>query len=220
MKLAIYDFDGTYMKTEVLRNVYAYWRSQKLNQKAYKKTWRKILIRNLFHKLNLFGWTKPKFRANAMSLTADLFRSIPKEDLDIFLDNLYIHLQQHINQDLKQQLKKDKTDGYKTVLLSGNFDVILKPFLQEGFDYVIGSEVCKDNQIIKSDEVNIIIHDKKAKTIIDNFPEANLEDSKAYADSYYDLPILDLVGHPIAYNPDNELYELALEREYEIWQKN
>lgn len=216
MKLAIYDFDGTYMKNEILRKAYKFWKLQGLNKKMYHKIWHTILIRNFLYKLKLFGWTKAKFRANAMSLTADLFRSVDRDVLDSFLINLYYYLQPYVNLTLKEQLKNDKEQGYYTILLSGNFNIILEPFLNEGFDEVIGSNVLKDNEIVPSEEVEIIIHDLKAKTIKDKFPTADFKNSLAYADSYYDLPILEIVGNPIAFNPDNKLRNVAEERKYRI----
>lgn len=219
MKLAIYDFDGTYMNIQVLPEILRFWKQKNLNKKLLRKTNRIIIRRYIFHKFGLFGWNKHTFRANAMSLTADLFRSIEKSELDHFLDELYTHLQDYINKDMKHQLEKDNSDGYYTILLSGNFNVILNPFLKEGFKEVIGSNVVNNNKIIKSEEVQIIIHDLKQQIIKDNFKDADFKNSKAYADSYYDLPILELVGNPVVVNPDKELTEIAKKRGYRFFNK-
>jgi len=40
--------------------------------------------------------------------------------------------------------------------------------------------------------------------------------SYAYSDSYTDLPMLELVGHPVAVNPDRVLLRLARERGWEV----
>jgi HAD superfamily hydrolase (TIGR01490 family) len=44
----------------------------------------------------------------------------------------------------------------------------------------------------------------------------NLAGSYAYSDSITDLPMLELVGHPVAVNPDRELARVAREREWEV----
>jgi HAD superfamily hydrolase (TIGR01490 family) len=44
----------------------------------------------------------------------------------------------------------------------------------------------------------------------------NLPMSYAYTDSITDLPMLELVGHPVAVNPDKELARIAREREWEV----
>jgi phosphoserine phosphatase len=44
----------------------------------------------------------------------------------------------------------------------------------------------------------------------------DLARSYAYSDSITDLPMLELVGNPVAVNPDRELARIAREREWEI----
>ncbi len=44
----------------------------------------------------------------------------------------------------------------------------------------------------------------------------DLEQSHAYSDSVTDLPLLELVGHPHAVNPEKELKEVAEERGWPI----
>src|SRR5690606_5867964 len=44
----------------------------------------------------------------------------------------------------------------------------------------------------------------------------DLEASDAYSDSATDVPMLELVGHPVAVNPDRELARVARQRGWEI----
>jgi HAD superfamily hydrolase (TIGR01490 family) len=44
----------------------------------------------------------------------------------------------------------------------------------------------------------------------------SLESSYAYSDGITDLPLLEVVGHPVAVNPDKALRRLAAEREWEM----
>ena len=46
----------------------------------------------------------------------------------------------------------------------------------------------------------------------------DLSESYAYSDSYTDLPMLDVVGHPIVVNPDRVLAKVARERNWEARQ--
>lgn len=219
MKLAIYDFDGTYINIQVLPEIFRLWKEKGLNETKLNKVYRMIRRRYIFHKLRLFGWNKHTFRANAMALTADLFRTVNRDELNVFLQDLYVHLQKFINTDIRNQLETDKKNGYYTILLSGNFNIILEPFLNEGFDEVIGTNVVENNEIIKSQDVKIIIHNIKQEVIKNKFKKANFKESKAYADSYYDLPILELVGEPVVVNPDKELIKIANSRGYIFFEK-
>jgi len=44
----------------------------------------------------------------------------------------------------------------------------------------------------------------------------NLADCWGYADSYYDLPFLTALGHPVAVNPDRRLYAAARNRQWPV----
>jgi hypothetical protein len=44
----------------------------------------------------------------------------------------------------------------------------------------------------------------------------DLARSYAYSDSITDLPMLELVGHPVAVNPDRPLLRIARERDWEV----
>lgn len=216
MKLAIYDFDGTYVHIQTLPYLYKLWKTMKINQKAHRRIWSKIMITYVFHKLHIGKWNKQTFRSNAMALTADLFASVDEETRTRFLQKFHDQVQAFIPQEIKNQLNKDKEEGYHTILLSGNYTIILDPFLQDGFDTIIGSTIIKGDTLLSSQEVDIIIHNKKREVIEQTFPDVSFKDSKAYADSHYDLPILEVVGHPICVNPDLELEEVAIARGYQI----
>jgi HAD superfamily hydrolase (TIGR01490 family) len=46
----------------------------------------------------------------------------------------------------------------------------------------------------------------------------DLDESYAYSDSATDVPMLEMVGHPVAVNPDRELARVARQRDWEIRQ--
>jgi HAD superfamily hydrolase (TIGR01490 family) len=46
--------------------------------------------------------------------------------------------------------------------------------------------------------------------------DIDLEGSYAYSDSFTDLPMMEMVGHPVAVNPEKELRRTAEEREWPI----
>ena len=216
MKLAIYDFDGTYVNVTTLTKTYKLWKTQGLNPQSHQKYWGRIMRRYVLHKLHMFGWNKRRFNPYTMEKTANLFRTIPRDVLDKFLQDNYSMLQEFVTDRMRTQLRKDKEAGYHTVLLSGNLDIILEPFRQDGFDSIIGTTSQKDGRLMSSDEVDIIIQEKKAEAIKTHFPEAILQESKAYADNGYDINILSMVGHPTAVNPDKTLRKHALAHDWDI----
>ncbi|MFP4479096.1 MAG: HAD family hydrolase [Candidatus Izemoplasmatales bacterium] len=220
MKLAIYDFDGTYVSEQTLPLMYKLWKEKQLNDKAYKRIWYGFIWRYVLYKLKIFGWNKRRINPYTMRKTADLFRSIPRKKLDQFLMDNYKNLQRFIFQPMKAKIKVDKDAGYHIVLLSGNLDVILKPFKNDGFDTIIGSISEENGQILPSDKIHILIEEDKKKALLERFKDADYKNSKAYADNGYDLPILELVGKAYAVNPDKELEKHALKNNWTIIKKD
>lgn len=216
MKLAIYDFDGTYVSKQTLPLMYKLWKQNNLNMKSYRKIWYDILWHYLLYKLKVFGWDKRRMNPYSMRKTADLFKSIPRDVLDEFLIKNYHNLQNYVYEPLRKQLKEDKMNGFHTVLLSGNLDIILHPFKIDGFDLIVGTISMKDNILLSFDDIEVLIEDKKKEMILKLFPNADLDASKAYADNGYDIPILELVGHAYAVNPDKELEKHALKQGWHI----
>lgn len=219
MKLAIYDFDGTYIEKQCVPILFKLWKKEKINPKSYRRIWGQILFRYVLYKLKIFGWDKRRFNPYAMKKTGELFLSVSKDRVHSFIDKLYLELQNHLSFTIKDQVKKDKENGYMTILLSGNLDMILNPFKKDGFDFIIGSIAQRDNQLLAKEDIHILIEDKKKEMIISRFPDANLEESRAYADSGYDLPVLKMVGHPFVINPDTELKQYAIKHDWPILKK-
>ncbi len=216
MKLAIYDFDGTYVPIQTLPFLYKLWKTMKINDRAYNKYWRKIMRTYVLHKLHLCGWTRARFRSNAMAISADLYGTVDSKTLHGFFQAFHDQVQPYISQTMKDRVLNDKQAGYHTVLLSGTYKTVLEPFLQDGFDSVIGTPLYQDGKLLSYKEVDIIIHDMKRSVIESTFPTADFQNSIAYADSHYDLPILEVVGHPVCVNPEEDLKQVALERNYQI----
>ena len=216
MKLAIYDFDGTYVSKQTLPILYQLWKEKKLNPKVRNKIWRHVVIRYILYKLKLFGWTKRKFNPYSMKKTMNLFQSVSRDELSQFLDDYHQYLQKYIPIRMKNQLIKDKEDGYFTILLSGNLDIILEPFKKDGFDAIHGSKATKNQELLQPDDIEIYIEDKKRDVILKKYPEADLSQSKAYADNGYDIALMEIVSHPVAVNPDKELEKHAIKHNWKI----
>ena len=139
MKLAIYDFDGTYIDIQTLPFLFKLWKQEEINNYAFKKVWRKIRTRYIFNKLKLFGWDKQTFRANAMALTADLFNSIDGDVLYNFLDKFYVKIKPHISKTLQRQLvekdlpflKKHLKEDFTYALMKGRNNLVCNKKMED-----------------------------------------------------------------------------------------
>ncbi len=120
--------------------------------------------------------------------------------------------------DLVDSLKKE---GYFLVAISQSPKTVLDDFcMQYGFDKVYGrmyeigpqdrfTGVVTDEHLIKN-KANIV------KRVIDHNPDLTLEDSIAVGDTEGDIPLLELVKHPICFNPNEALYTHAKRMKWEV----
>ncbi len=122
----------------------------------------------------------------------------------------------------RRLIEEHRTAGRQLVLASTSPHVFVEPFAELlGFDDVIASRWCRDADGVtftggmdgdfvwgraKADAVSTWAHDHGI----------DLAGSYAYSDSYFDAPLLTLVGHPVAVNPDAQLWATAAVRGWPV----
>lgn len=116
---------------------------------------------------------------------------------------------------LLRQLKKD---GYTLVAITGSQHDIAQPFADKyGFDYCYG-EIYSTLEGKFSGDVETIYNrkDEIVRRFLKEHPEHSLEGSVGIGDSHWDAKMLSLVEQPIAFNPDEGLFEIAKEKGWSI----
>jgi len=110
--------------------------------------------------------------------------------------------------------------GRKVVIVSSapmEVVVPLSEFL--GADEAIGTRAAIDAAGNYTGELEFYAygaHKAEAVRELAERSHVDLSQSYAYSDSVTDLPMLELVGNPVAVNPDKELTRVARERDWEI----
>jgi HAD superfamily hydrolase (TIGR01490 family) len=110
-------------------------------------------------------------------------------------------------------VRKARESGHRIVLVSGMPDFTLKPLA----DYLGGCElICNRLEMRNKIATGKLLHPvvagpEKARLIRQHARENqfDLDHCYAYSDSYSDVPMLSVVGHPAAVNPDPRLALLA-----------
>ena len=118
-----------------------------------------------------------------------------------------------------RRVREHRALGHRTVLITGALDVLIKP-LEPLFDDVIcarlGTQFDRDGVEVFSGQLDTVPPTVEARaTILRDYCAAeglSLEESVAYADSSSDLPMLEVVGFPVAVNPEPRLASIARKR--------
>lgn len=111
-----------------------------------------------------------------------------------------------------------KQDGYRLLAISGSMQEIAEPFSKiYGFDDCIGWLYERKNGMFTGISSRRTVG-KKHLYIQQYIQEhkLSLEGSVMVGDSAGDITMLELADRPIAFNPNEQLLEIALERDWEI----
>jgi phosphoserine phosphatase len=119
-------------------------------------------------------------------------------------------------------IEQHQAEGRRTYIVSASPEEIVQPLAEYlGVDGAIASRAVVDLDGRYTGEMAFYAYGPFKAEAIDNlamFEGIDLAASYAYSDSYTDVPMLEVVGHPVAVNPDRVLARLARERGWEIRQ--
>lgn len=120
----------------------------------------------------------------------------------------------------KALVDADRAQGYRLVLVTGGLDFDLGPVRRYfGFDDVICNFlVFRDGTATGEVAPPLIAEEGKQAALAAYCREYNVDaaQSKAYSDSFSDVPMLEAVGRPAAVHPDRRLRRVARERGWPI----
>ncbi|HEX7669526.1 MAG TPA: HAD-IB family hydrolase [Polyangiaceae bacterium] len=110
-------------------------------------------------------------------------------------------------------IQKSRDAGHEIVLVSGALDVILRLVADHvGGATTIGNHLEIKEGICTGKLLKPVIAGPEKARVIREHARANghdLDECFAFSDSYSDVPMLSVVGHPAAVNPDRRLALLA-----------
>jgi HAD superfamily hydrolase (TIGR01490 family) len=116
-------------------------------------------------------------------------------------------------------IEEHKRAGHKTVIISSSPSETVEAIGEYlGVDDVIATRARLDDDGRYTGELEFYAYGPhKAEAIREMAVREGIDlaGSFAYSDSITDLPMLELVGHPVAVNPDRELARVARDREWE-----
>lgn len=112
-----------------------------------------------------------------------------------------------------------KVEGYFLLAVTGSYQEIAEPFAKQyGFDDCIGALLPRENGLFTAPDSVRVVYGQKANRINEYIESKDftLEDSLAVGDSGGDIDMLHLADRAIAFNPSQELLDIATEEGWDI----
>jgi alcohol-forming fatty acyl-CoA reductase len=214
-QLAFYDFDGTLTSGNVVRR-YAYFaRHQPSKTRSVLKFSKLLLSIPFWLALDLRSRRRfnevffREYRGMREQRLRDQSQRLFDEEI---LPTLY--------PGAKELIEKDRNRGYLPVLVTGELDIALEHVIRYfGFHAVISNTLVFEDGTATGEVVApLVAEDEKVRAMERLCAKygAEMKKSKAYSDSFSDVPMLEAVGIPTAVNPDRRLQRVAEDRGWDV----
>lgn len=210
MKLAIFDFDGTLFLKDTLPFLLKLWREFGYSKARLARVYASLGAMYILYKIGLHNaHRREKGAKTVMRRFTRLFAGMSRDQVERYFDRCADVISGQLNADVADEIAKVRALGCHTVLLSGCFGYLLEAIAARiGIDTVIGTKVnYKDGVVDLKRPLEVIYGLEKTSRLRMMYTTRDIDwaGSFAYADSLSDAPVLELVGNPVAVNPDNEL---------------
>ena len=158
-----------------------------------------------------------KARKTALRLATGMNQKAMKR---LVRDNLTEVIEPIVYDDAIDLIEDHKLKGHLVVLISASPTEIVEPLAEHlGIDDFIATTPVVDSEGRYTGEVEFYAagsHKAEAITDLASKKNISLKNSWAYSDSSTDIPMLELVGNPVAVNPDRELRKQAEEKNWPV----
>lgn len=218
MKLAIFDFDGTLLDQDTLPCLGDCWLKQNRSRMKYWQIYCSTFPVVLGYKLGLI--TKPQLKKSAVQRFNMFFKGLSHEEIEKFFIFTYEHMASVFNKQILEEISRANKEGFHTVLLSGAYFDLLRIVAQNlGINTVIGAQLpYREGFFDHNGLMPFIDGEEKLNLLQEEFTGQDIDWhlSRSYADSITDLPVLTIVGEPVAVKPDAELLKHAQKNNWRV----
>jgi HAD superfamily hydrolase (TIGR01490 family) len=212
---AFYDLEGTLVSTNLVHTLGFYSRNQQGLMKSVKKTAATVLS------LPLFAVTDQYSRKVFNDLFFTRYKGESQDRLRYFAEELFEDvLKPAVFPGAFELIEKSRSLGLRQVVVTGALDLSVEPLMKF---LRIDDYACNRLEFVNGLATGRLLPPVLAAATkaswIRTFAERerlSLSDSYAYSDSMSDLPMLSIVGHPAAVNPDMRLRQTALHHDWPV----
>ena len=212
---AFYDLEGTLVSTNLVHTLGFYARNQQGLLRSIKKSAATVLS------LPLFAVTDQYSRKVFNDLFFQRYKGETEDRLRYFSEELFEDvLKPAVYPGALELIDKSRRLGLRQVVVTGALDISVTPLMRYlGIEDYVANHLEFVNGEATGRLLPPMIAAATKASWMRSFAEReslSLSDSYAYSDSMSDLPMLSVVGHPAAVNPDMRLRQTALHHDWPI----
>ncbi len=212
---AFYDLEGTLVSTNLVHTLGFYARRQQGLLRTLTKSAATVLS------LPVFAVTDQYSRKVFNDLFFQRYKGETEDRLRFFAEELFeTVLKPAVFPGTFELIKKSKSLGIRQVVVTGALDISVEPLMRHlGITDYAANRLEFVNGVATGRLLPPVLAAATKANWIRIFAERegiSLSESFAYSDSMSDLPMLSIVGHPAAVNPDMRLRQTAIHHDWPI----
>jgi HAD superfamily hydrolase (TIGR01490 family) len=205
---AYFDVDGTLVRTNLLQPTVFYLANQQTPVQSAGRLLRAAL------KAPQMALAEMRDRRTFNELLYSTYEGISRDRLLILSEECFDKMMRPaLFKNARDLVKRCRDEGQEVVLVSGALDFVLEHLVK----YLGASGLIANRLEFKANYATgrllrpVVAGPEKARLIREHARDRghDLAQCYAYSDSYSDVPMLSVVGHPAAVNPDSKLRNLA-----------
>lgn len=208
MAASYFDVDGTLVQTNLVHPTVFYLLNQQTPLHALGRIGKTLL------RAPLLALAELQDRRIFNEMLFQAFEGMSEDRLLVLSEQCFEKvIRPNLFKGAKELVQTNKDKGHEVVIVSGALDFLMELLAKHlGADGVIANKLeIKDGFATGKLKRPVVAGPEKARLIREDARRRghDLDACFAYSDSYSDVPMLSIVGHPAAVNPDRRLAVLA-----------
>ena len=212
---AFYDLEGTLVSTNLVHTLGFYARNKQGLLRSVQKGFSTLVSIPMFAAADAYS------RMVFNDIFFRRYKGQSEDRLRYFAQDLFEDvLKPAVFPGAKTLIRKSRSLGLRQVVVTGALDFSVAPLMEYlGVDDFVANRLEFVNGVATGRLLPPVLASATKASWIRTYAEReglNLNESYAYSDSMSDLPMLSVVGHPAAVNPDMRLRQTALHHDWPI----
>ncbi len=162
--------------------------------------------------LDILAWTREQMRAFRGASEQAL-----REEADVWFEEM---VERTLYPEAEALVRHHQEQGHVVAIVSGATKFVVRPLAARlGIEHILYTRLETENGRFTGRVIEPIFFEEGKIYWLQQLVEdqhIDLAKSWFYTDSVTDLPLLELVGHPVVVNPDPRLYRVAVKRSWPV----